>query len=136
MNYDNFMLADGQDVLRLSQNRLTVLFRMNMTAVAHQAHFLFQKSICPISQTSRTSGWRRQNSQSTSDLQLRTLDTGEGSGSGLSGQLTCTARCRRQRQLGSAFSQAVSAVAWKAGVRSSVVEGATNVPRDQSKDTV
>lgn len=46
-----------------------------MTAVAYHAHFLPQKSICPMSQTSRTSGWRRQNSQSTSDL-LNVSDNG------------------------------------------------------------
>jgi hypothetical protein len=47
----------------------TVLLRMNMTAVAHHAHFLFQNSIWPMSQMSRTSGWRRQNSHNTRDLQ-------------------------------------------------------------------
>lgn len=49
-------------------SRLTVLLSKNMTAVAHQAQFLFQKSIWPISQTSRTSGCRRQNSHRTSEL--------------------------------------------------------------------
>ena len=41
---------------------MKVLFRTNMTAVAYHAHVLPQKSICPISHTSLTSGWRRQNS--------------------------------------------------------------------------
>lgn len=52
-----------------------MLLSRNMTAVAYHAHFLPQKSICPMSQTSRTSGWRRQNSQSTSDL-LNVSDNG------------------------------------------------------------
>lgn len=39
-----------------------------MTAVAYHAHVLPQNSICPMSQTSRTSGWRIQNSQTTSDV--------------------------------------------------------------------
>ena len=39
-----------------------------MTPVAHHAHFLFQKSIWPMSQTSRTSGWRRQNSQTIREV--------------------------------------------------------------------
>jgi hypothetical protein len=33
-----------------------------MMAVRYQAILEFQKSICPISQTSLVSGWRRQNS--------------------------------------------------------------------------
>ena len=35
---------------------MNVLFPTNMTAVNHQAHFEFQKRICPISHTSLTSG--------------------------------------------------------------------------------
>lgn len=50
-----------------------------MKAVAHQAHFLFQKSIWPTSQTSRTSGWRRQNSQSKSDLGFMLTKPNRGS---------------------------------------------------------
>lgn len=46
----------------------TVLFRRNMTALNHHAHLLFQKIISPMSQTSRTSGWRRQNSHVIRDL--------------------------------------------------------------------
>lgn len=46
----------------------TVLFKMNMTAVAYQAQRWPQKSIWPMSQMSRTSGCRRQNCHRTSDL--------------------------------------------------------------------
>ena len=56
---------------RSPSNRLTVLLSKNMTAVAHQAQFLFQNSIWPISHTSRTSGCRRQNSHRTSELNNR-----------------------------------------------------------------
>jgi len=45
-----------------------VLFMRNMKAVAYQAHFFPQNSICPMSQISRTSGCRKQNSQRTSEL--------------------------------------------------------------------
>jgi hypothetical protein len=38
------------------------LLRRNMIDVIQKAHFLFQKIIWPRSQTSRISGWRRQNS--------------------------------------------------------------------------
>ena len=41
---------------------MKVLFRMNMTAVNQKAQRWFQKIIWPRSQTSRISGWRRQNS--------------------------------------------------------------------------
>lgn len=41
---------------------MNVLLSRNMIAVNHHAHFLPQNSICPISQTSLTSGWRKQNS--------------------------------------------------------------------------
>lgn len=41
-----------------------------MTAVKYHAHVLPQKSICPMSQTSLTSGWRKQNSHNMSDLFL------------------------------------------------------------------
>ena len=41
---------------------MKVLFRTNMTAVKYHAHFEFQKSICPMSHASLTSGCRRQNS--------------------------------------------------------------------------
>ena len=44
---------------------INVLFRMNITPVNHQAGRQFQKSIWPTSQTSLTSGCRRQNSLST-----------------------------------------------------------------------
>lgn len=47
---------------------MKVLFRMNMTAVAHHAHFFPQNNICPMSQTSRTSGCLKQNSHRTSEL--------------------------------------------------------------------
>lgn len=40
---------------------MNVLFRRNMTAVAHQAILESQNRYWPISQTSRTSGCRRQN---------------------------------------------------------------------------
>lgn len=43
---------------------MKVLLSKNMTAVNHHAHLWFQNSIWPRSQTSRTSGWRRQNSLS------------------------------------------------------------------------
>jgi hypothetical protein len=33
-----------------------------MTAVKYHADLEFQKSICPMSQTSLVSGWRKQNS--------------------------------------------------------------------------
>lgn len=39
-----------------------------MTAVNHHAHLLFQKIISPTSHTSRTSGWRMQNSQVINEL--------------------------------------------------------------------
>lgn len=41
---------------------MNVLFKMNMTAVNHQAMSELKKSIFPMSVTSRTSGCRRQNS--------------------------------------------------------------------------
>jgi hypothetical protein len=59
----------SQQVLQGVQSKyLTVLLSMNITAVAHHAHFLFQNSIWPMSQMSRTSGWRKQNSHKTIDL--------------------------------------------------------------------
>lgn len=47
---------------------MKVLFRRNMMPVTHQAHFLPQNRCCPISQTSRTLGFLRQNSQRTSPV--------------------------------------------------------------------
>lgn len=47
---------------------MNVLFRMNIVAVAYHAHVFPQKSIWPMSHTSLTSGWRRQNSQRTRDV--------------------------------------------------------------------
>lgn len=47
---------------------MKVLLRMNMTAVAHHAHFLPQKSNWPMSHTSLTSGWRKQNSQTIKEV--------------------------------------------------------------------
>ncbi len=65
MNWSHRVSSRRCEQTRVS---LAVLFKMNMTAVAYQAHLLFQNSICPMSQTSRTSGCRRQNSHSTRDL--------------------------------------------------------------------
>lgn len=47
---------------------MNVLFSKNMIAVRYHAHFCPQKSICPMSHTSLTSGWRRQNSQRTKEV--------------------------------------------------------------------
>lgn len=58
--------ADADRVFLLTW--MKVLFKMNMTAVKYQAHFWPQKSICPMSQTSLTSGCRKQNSHSTMEL--------------------------------------------------------------------
>jgi hypothetical protein len=63
------------------------------------------------------------------------LDRGE-SKSRIPRPLTCIAQCQRQRQLELTFSQVVSTVTRKAGVRGNVVDGATDVPRDQSENTI
>lgn len=47
---------------------MNVLFKRNMTAVKYHAHVLPQKSIWPMSHTSLTSGWRRQNSLSLLEI--------------------------------------------------------------------
>lgn len=52
---------------------MKVLFRMNMTAVAHHAHSRPPHRICAMSQTSRTSGCRRQNYQRMRDLGIPRL---------------------------------------------------------------
>lgn len=56
------ILDDETGELRDCITWMKVLFNTNMTAVAYQAQVLPQKSICPMSHTSRTSGCRRQNS--------------------------------------------------------------------------
>lgn len=52
-----------------------MLFMRNMKAVAYQAHFFPQNSICPMSQMSRTSGCRKQNSQRTSELKRQSASS-------------------------------------------------------------
>jgi hypothetical protein len=47
---------------------MKVLFNKNMTAVIYQAILESQKRYWPMSQTSRTSGWRKQNLQIIRDV--------------------------------------------------------------------